>query len=625
MCGLAGAWWRDEPHDAENRVAAAVRSLAHRGPDGQGSLLRREAFGTLAIGHSRLAILDLSRRGLQPMWSRCGRYALVYNGEVYNYLELRAELEALGVELRSGTDTEVLLEAWALWGRDCLPRLTGMYAFCIYDAQGHMLTLVRDPFGMKPLYFEHTEGSLFFASEIGALLQLRPGRPELDVQRSYDFLAHGDYDTSDACFIRGVSHLTQGTAVTLDLTTGRMSEPMRWWTPQFKDEAPLSWPQAVEAVREGFLKNVRQHLRSDVPVGVALSGGIDSSAVVCAMRHVDPNMPIHTFSYVAEDPRLSEESWVAMVNDRVGGIGTTVRASHTGMAEDLDEVISCQGEPFGGSSIYAQYRIFKAVREAGISVTLEGQGADELWAGYHGYPNQRILSLLESGRWMAALRFAWNWGGWPGRSFSWAVRDFARFRAHLLNAERKAGPAFPEWVDADALLAAGVNPRLTRNPLRADASRRRVVEELATVATKRDLTKLLRDGERNSMHFSVESRLPFLTTDMADLALSMPEDYLIGANGETKRVFRAAMRGIVPDAILDRRDKIGFSTPESDWMLKARRTVKESLEMNRSVPFLRTDRMHHHFDRVCSGDVRYTPVVWRWLNFGRWYRMVFEA
>jgi asparagine synthase (glutamine-hydrolysing) len=180
-------------------------------------------------------------------------------------------------------------------------------------------------------------------------------------------------------------------------------------------------------------------------------------------------------------------------------------------------------------------------------------------------------------------------------------------------------------VDADALDREAVPTRSAPDPWQADASGRRVVEELARVVSRGDLSKLLRHGDRNSMHFSVESRLPFLTTDMADLLLSLPEDYLIGTNGETKHVFRAAMRGIVPDAILDRRDKIGFSTPESTWMKQAADTVRASLEMTRSVPFLRTEPMLRQFDLMCAGKVGYTPQMWRWLNFGRWHRLLFEA
>ncbi len=285
MCGLAGAWWLHEPHDAENRLAGAAHALTHRGPDGNDTLFRRSERGTVALGHTRLAILDLTDRGRQPMWSRCGRYALVYNGEVYNYVELREELERVGVEFRSSGDSEVLLEAWAHWGPDCLPRLTGMYAFCIYDSRGETLTLVRDPFGIKPLFFDHADGVLVFASELGALLRLRSGTPELDWQRSYDYLVHGDYDTVNQSFVRGASHLAQGTALSLDLASGQLTELPRWWRPQFRVESKLTYPQAVEAVRERFLDNIRQHLRSDVPVGAALSGGVDSSSIVCGMRH----------------------------------------------------------------------------------------------------------------------------------------------------------------------------------------------------------------------------------------------------------------------------------------------------------------------------------------------------
>ena len=313
-------------------------------------------------------------------------------------------------------------------------------------------------------------------------------------------------------------------------------------------------------------------MRSDVPLGAALSGGINTSAVVCAMRAVEPDMPIHTFSHVAASASLSEERWIDMINTRTGAISHKVKPMAKTFARDLDSLILSQGEPFGSTSIYAQYRVFQLAKERGVTVVLEGQGADELLAGYWGYPGQRILSLMEEGRFVAANSFARNWAKWPGRTYSRAWMYFGHLQMSdgiLRFARRRLGRSFaPEWLKMDMLKDLGVELRESRQELTKTGRARRVVERLIWEAQSRVLPGLLRHGDRNAMHLSIEGRVPFLTIPLAELLFSLPEHYLIGNNGETKSVFRHAMRGIVPDPILDRRDKIGFATPERDWLMQ---------------------------------------------------------
>jgi asparagine synthase (glutamine-hydrolysing) len=599
--------------------------MRHRGPDDSGHEIVRGPGGQVAIGQNRLSVIDVSERGHQPMLSSDGRLAIVYNGEIYNYRELREELRAAGHDFRSHSDTEVLLAAWGQWGRACLPRLEGMFAFAIHDRHNHRLICVRDAFGIKPFFYEQDVDGLRFASEQAALSALRGKAAAPDLQRAYDYLVHGDYDSSARTFINGVCHLLPGTLLDIDLHSRQVTEPQTWWRAPTQQTSNLSFGGAVEAVREAFLHNIRLHLRSDVPLGAALSGGIDSSAVVCAMRHVEPDLAINTFSYIAEGSDVSEEKWVDLVNRTTGATPHKVRASASDLARDLDAVVAAQGEPFGSTSIYAQYRVFKLARENGVTVTLDGQGADELLAGYSGYPGQRMLSLLEEGRYSALHGFARRWSQWPGRAYrdAWMYLGRSAFPDGLYAPVRKAlGRDFrPDWLRTDMLRDAGVTFSEVRPVLAPSNQGRRVVEQLAYSLQTRGLPHLLRHGDRNAMAFSIESRVPFLTLPMAQLLLSLPENYLISDAGETKHVFRAAMRGIVPDEILDRRDKIGFATPERDWFMSIAPMTREWLQDAEAVPFLDRDALLAAFDSVIAGRTRFTWQVWRWVNYVRWYAM----
>jgi asparagine synthase (glutamine-hydrolysing) len=560
------------------------------------------------------------------MHSLDGRWAIVFNGEIYNYRELRIELQARGYNFLSDSDTEVLLAAWAEWGLDSLPRLEGMFAFAVFDKTNATLTCVRDAFGIKPFFYS-TEGDQFtFASELPALLEILPGKPNLNLQRSYDYLVHGDYDSTADTFYAGVFHLQPGHWLKIDASNGKFSTPQRWWKPRLQERQDWCFDDAVEQVREQFLQNVRLHLRSDVPLGAALSGGLDSSAIVCAMRYLEPDIPIHTFSYVARGSKVNEESWVDIVNSYVGAIPHKVLITSQELRRDLDNMIHAQGEPFGSSSIYAQYRVYQLAQKKGITVTLDGQGADEMLAGYIGYPGQRLRSLIETGQFSNALQFLNNWSKWPGRSRFKAIKYFTsdltsgKFYESLRKIDGKN--SVPNWINSEFMLNEGVqlsHPRL--RPI-SETKGRRVIDELSLSLSQRGLVGLLRHGDRNSMRFSVESRVPFLTHGLVELLLSMPENYLISQYGETKRVFREAMRGIVPPEILDRKDKIGFSTPEKTLLHDLSDDIKKILLVDLDLPFYNQKLISDEFEKIITKQKEMPNQVWRWLNFSRWYDLV---
>lgn len=624
MCGILGAFISSSSDSAVTNINRAIATLRHRGPDACGVETYSLPAGILQLAHTRLSIIDLSEGGRQPMRDLSGRYTIVFNGEIYNYKELRFELQGLGRRFVTDSDTEVLLSAWIVWGASCLRRLVGMFAFAVFDREAQTLTCVRDAFGIKPFFYTKEGGAFLFASELPALLAMRSTKAELNWQRACDYLVHGDYDSGPDTFCEGVWHLPPGHLFVVDLAEFNISAASRWWQPKIAERCDLSFVQAAELVRERFLASIRLHLRSDVPLGAALSGGLDSSAVVCAMRHVAPDHPIHTFSYIAEGTEVNEEKWADLVNAHVGATAHKVVVKPHELARDLDDMIRAQGEPFGSTSIYAQYRVYQQARENGITVTLDGQGADEMLAGYNGYPGQRLRSLLETGHLLEAAQFLDLWSKWPDRRRADGVRlavaeitDGALYQALRRLSGRRS---LPVWIGADTLAMRGVSLRHPKQRPEMEGRGRRVIAELAHSLTKRGLSSLLRHGDRNSMRFSIESRVPFLTLDQADLLLSLPESYLISQGGETKSVFRAAMRGIVPDAILDRRDKIGFQTPEQFWLMSMAGTVREWLSVDIKLPFLDQQKIVQEFDEIASGRKRFSWQVWRWINFIRWYQ-----
>ena len=627
MCGIIGAFWNTPPANANHLLEKAIALLKHRGPDDFGHELISSSGGLLGLGHTRLSIIDLSVAGRQPMDSTDGRYTMVYNGEIYNYRELRSELISKGLSFRTNTDTEVLLESWSLWGEACLSRLKGMFAFAVFDRHESSLTCVRDAFGVKPFYYSRRQDGFFFASELPALQSILPVKSKLNLQRAYDFLVFDSYDDHESTFSKGIKQLMPGHRLKIRFTPHNLFfENTRWWYPGIEEKKDLSFDSAAEQLREMFLQNIRLHLRSDVPFGANLSGGLDSASLVCGIRHLEPEIPLHTFSYVARGSPVNEEPWADRVNRHVGAISHKVEVSVEEFDHDLGEMIRIQGEPFGSTSIYAQYRVFRLAKEHGITVTLDGQGADEMLAGYNGYPQARISSLLERKEFRELIDFLREWPKWPGRRrnklylylLEMLLPKSLKSQSHRI---RGWNPK-PAWLETTKLRDSGV---VLTEPnafdFSADGHGRRLADNLRFALTGHKLIHLLRILDRNSMHWSIESRVPFLTTDIVEFLLSLPEDYLLSSGGQTKRIFRTAMRGIVPDDILDRKDKIGFATPEKQWLLYSREKVISWIDGMDEISFLKKDKCVEEVTQILDGRKPFSWQAWRLVNFAQWHSL----
>ena len=628
MCGIAGFVTRAAQPAQGAALGRALDRLRHRGPDdaGQVTVPATPAPGApcAGLGNRRLAILDLSAAGHQPMRSADGRWTLVYNGELYNYRELRAELERLGRSFHSQGDTEVLLAAFAEWGTAGLSRLVGMFAFAIHDGLARRVTLVRDPFGIKPLYYAISGDSLVFGSEIQAVLEFPGVSRRVDPRRYHDFLTAATTDSGGATLFADIRQLPAAHFMEVDLDRPGNAVPVRWWQLDLDRELEVSFEAAAELVREAFLDSMRLHLRSDVPLGFALSGGLDSSAVVSAARQLlGPAAALHTFSYLPADPRIDERKFSDAVNQQMGAVAHTITLAPTELRRDIDAFSAIQGEPVANPAIYAQYRVLGLAREAGIKVVLGGQGADEILAGYDRYVPARLASLLRQGQWLRAVRGA--------------RRSVTPYSGGALGALRvAAGAALPGslvlparqlwrrargragWLDGAWFAERGVG----QAPLWSARGPRVMRAMLDHNLRESQVQALMRYEDRNAMAFSLENRVPFLTPGLVQLLFSLPEEYLLAADGTRKAVFRRAMRGIVPDLVLDRRDKIGFSVPMRAWFEALAPWIAERLDHVGGLPGVRGGEVRRRWQ---GGGRRADPyMVWRCVSLGSWAER-FEA
>lgn len=631
MCGIAGFVTRSSNH-ATARIPAVLRSLEHRGPDDQGWLLfsrgkvrlgrewpQDEQACEVALLHRRLSILDLSAAGWQPM-GKDGRYYVVYNGEIYNYLELRKELEHCGCQFHSQSDTEVLLAAYKQWGVLALSRFVGMFAFALLDTQQRTLLLARDFFGIKPLYYCPSSDCLAFASELNTLFKLVDVKRHVDPHNLLLYLRHGLSDQGSATLLEGFRQLPAAHCLEVSIDDPTMGDPVCYWRPELQAAKGTSFEEAAEQLRSIFLDSIRLHLRSDVPIGTALSGGIDSSSIVACMRKVAPELEIHAISYIAEDSRLSEERWIDIAGSAAGAQVHKVWARPSEFVNDLDALLEAQQEPFGSTSVYAQYRVFQLAHERGIKVMLDGQGADELLGGYRYYVSARFASLIRQQQFGEAFQLLRGASRSPNTDALWLLLCSADYLLpYSLQAPLRtlvAKELTPKWVKASWFRKRGVDSKHINYCASPEVLRQTLLRTLFVTS----LPHLLRYEDRNSMAFSIESRVPFLTPQLAEFMLSIPEEHIINRNGTTKAVFREAMRGIVPNSILDRRDKIGFATPEKEWLKAIDSWVQSTLasEAASSLPFLDLGSMRCQWREIVSGRQAFDSRVWRWLNVIRW-------
>jgi asparagine synthase (glutamine-hydrolysing) len=621
MCGfVAVVSTTGEPVGAQP-LTSMTGLLAHRGPDGAGTF-REGSFG---LGFRRLAILDLAATGEQPMVSADGRHVIVFNGAIYNFVELRAQLQALGHVFRSTGDTEVLLEAWREWGRDCLARLNGMWAFIVYDRQERRCFGARDRFGVKPLFWYRGASSLVFASEIkairaGSAAPLAPDRESLA-----SFLIEGVLDASPRTFYEGVSRVPAGTCFEVD-AAGRI-EWHQWWSLRQAAAAVEPVADPVAAYAELFEDAVRLRLRSDVPVGVLLSGGLDSTSIFCGMARqgaLPGTRPPDLSALCYMDPEFDETPFIEATLEQAGGGLRRLQTSPQLLWSTIEQHLWHQDEPVHSFNSVVVFHLMKLAHDSGIKVVLNGQGADEVLAGYPNYFMDKWVELLRAGLGVSAWRevsaFARAQGSPPLQNYLAAVRvciqqlrqqiPFYESLTRTLKRNRADGRG---WLHPE--LKAQWQP-MPRNP------RRTLNEALQGSMEQAHLPIYLRTEDRNSMAHGVEVRLPFLDHRLVSFAFSLGAQWKI-RGAVTKYLLREAMRERIPEVVRSRRHKFGFPVGSDGWFrdalyeplrdFLASRAVRESGIWN--VPQVVADLERHRRGEVKLGSQLFDVVqVSMWMQ-----------
>ncbi len=598
MCGITGIAALDG-HPVDLRVLQRMNDVqAHRGPDGEGFIVSwPEAQGycsaflrhtsqerstppaKLALGHRRLAILDLSDRGLQPMSAGATRAWIVFNGEIYNHQELRAELETRGHYFNTRTDTEVLLQSYNEWGEDCLDRLDGMFAFAIWDGARGRLFCARDRLGIKPFYYATPRNHFIFASEIKGLMAFPGLEPAADDDAVLGFLVHGNCDYRERTIFRGVKALPAAHAVTLDITTGKLQQRCYWTLNPRSTVAGLSDSEQISSLREMLIQTTRSHLVSDVRAGSCLSGGLDSSAVVGLIGKIWREQPgdasalgdqFNTFTSCYKYPELDERQYALDVANSVGATPHLVFPAASDFWDAFGRMAWHQDMPFSGMSFYAQWRVMRAARETGVKVLLDGQGGDEVFGGYAKFRYAYLASLLRAGRLGTMAREGWA-SVMQRDLYLLDLRKGYRYLPNRLRGLLGVDSLLQQVLraDWDGALGDESTPanRWWRHAVsgpRADGWTTMQAVQIEDILVD-TLPLILRMEDRSSMAFSIEARVPLLDHKLVEFGLSLP-DHLKIQGGFSKFAVREATRGLMPEAVRLRRTKLGFAGADRHWL-----------------------------------------------------------
>ena len=605
MCGIAGFTGRDP-----QLLEAMLASIEHRGPDSWGAEVGEE----FTVGMRRLSIVDIEG-GEQPIRSERTGACIVFNGELYNNAELRGELVRAGHRFMSDhSDTETVLRAYEEWGASCVTHLIGMFAFAIVDPRSSEMYLARDRLGIKPLYYHATPGRLCFASELKALFQdpRIPRAPDMGVL--YQFLLHRVHDAGEETFFQGVKRLLPGHFMTV-AADGR-TVVKKYWAPEVNPDFSSSRSDAeyAGAFGELFERVIRRHMIADVPVGVSLSGGLDSSGVASVMASLmgsgadtHTQGSLHTFSALYPGQSIDESKYVHSVERHVHSVPHYAYPTVDEFWDEIAEWVWYQEEPTISSAPYAYYSVYR-IAKGQVKVILSGNGGDELLAGYVPYFRTYLSSATDQRHFLAAIREVVL-----GRDL------YAKFARELLERHRPGGPrqfSMPDFLTAAPADLAEFDYHPSRN----------LNVRLADDVLRYSTPNLLRYEDKNSMAFSIESRVPFLDHELVEFIFQLPIDQKIKM-GWNRYVYRQAMKGKMPEANRTRRSKIGFTNPETAWTHARAPLIKDvfSSATLSSRGIFDSGRLLQEFDAWLGGKPGDGLAFWRVLVTELWLRRYVDS
>lgn len=611
MCGISGiVQLQKDSHDLAGVLKKMNDRLKHRGPDDEGFTLFHErkaycfagqdtpdsSFASklpfkptskietakdqqfvLGFGHRRLAIIDLSAGGHQPMCTlENQRIWITLNGEIYNYIELREELKGFGYSFYTESDVEVVLVAYQHWGKDCLKHFNGMWAFVLYDIDKNQLFGARDPFGVKPLYYLQNQQHFAFASEQKALLEVPSYQAEVNLEAMLPFLLYGQVEMESEGFYKGILELKPGHAFTYDLTVSKLTtEAYFELKATEKNHAfqDAEFHEAKEQLREQIKDAVRIRFRSDVPIGFCLSGGLDSSTIVCTAAELAKEESItalkngiKTFT-ASNDSPLDESTWAKQIVDHTQAEWHQVIVDSKTLVEDLQTLIYFQDIPLATTSTYAQSRVMRAAHEQGISILIDGQGGDELFAGYQTFYYAYFYQLFTSFKWSTLMKEMRSLGNSPVNMRELCLAFFkiklSKFPSKIRATLSKKWKSETNLISSEFLRSHAKKVQF-HGEFRAESLNQR----LKAYCTETYLKGLLRWEDRCSMQYSIESRTPFSDDiHLITKAFQLPAHSKI-RKGWSKYILRESIQGLVPESIRLRKDKKGFSIPQNTWLME---------------------------------------------------------
>ena len=604
MCGIAGIVRLNKKFDHRIAIKKMLNAIEHRGPDGEGIMQE----GDLIIGHRRLAILDLSPSGAQPMTDMSKKLTVVFNGEIYNYLELRKELEAKGRRFRTDSDTEVLLQSYDEWGEECLNKFNGMWAFSIYDRARNIIFCSRDRFGEKPFYYASTSNGFYFGSEIRQILpELKTNTANSDLIKRYLLGVTGEDPTMT--FFSNVYKLPAGHNLVYDLVSDKVSTYRYYQITYRKDLSSLSFSEATEVFRETLKDSVALRMRSDVPVGTCLSGGLDSSSIAALASEIHRSTSSQQFKAItacSTEAQNNEAKYAeAVVNFKsLDWIKTT--PDYDRFSELVDDVFIAQEEPFGSASIVMQYCVMAAASKNNVRVLLDGQGGDEVLMGYERYFIPHFRQLLRTGRFGCAISELTQM---QKNNSAMGMARFMQYAFYFSNVFlREQRIKRRGWYLRDV-------PKVideVRNYARASKS---VFELQKYEVETSNLPTLLRFEDKNAMRFSIETRLPILDYRLVELGLSLPVGHKIKC-GWTKFLLRKSVSDHLPSDIVWRKNKIGFAAPQKTWTSKHHKEMKLEIENSEIInQLVKVDYLKQNWRKIDDAS------LWRLFSVAKWERL----
>ena len=557
----------------------------------------------IALAHRRLSILDLSPTGHQPMSTSDQKIWITYNGEIYNYLEIKEELKQKGHSFFSNSDTEVILKAYQEWGTRCVQRFNGMWAFALYDSQKSLLWCSRDRIGVKPFYYCHDDHKFLFASEQKALLHSGLIPKKINAQAAFDYLSFNEIENHPQGILQGIIELAPAHHLLVDTRSGKMTIE-KYYTLEVNNSTekvdPIKSAKYIEQISEHLQASVKLRLRADVEIGSCLSGGLDSSSIVGLMHHLQPNKKIHLFTATSSDKAIDESQWAKKMVDFTNGQWHTTQATSEELLRDLEELTTCQDIPLFSTSTYAQWRVMQQVKEVGIKVVLDGQGGDEIFAGYE--PHRYFLNNETHKNWNKAWLKHHGLKKLPAavlqKMYRTKFADFNTINNELF--QRCAPNTFAEFKN---------NQQFSLN------------ERLAYEYENSSLKSYLKCEDRCSMWFSVESRVPLADDHaLSKLLFSIPGAYKI-QNTSLKFLLQSAVTGYVPDEVRLRKDKLGYVTPNNQWIYNIKNEVKDYFSADLSE-YIDVAKLLKDYDKFF--DQRQSPEnrrLFKFISFAIWKKV----